>query len=913
MKTYPSHLILLKGEDKTEDVKHFEYDEKNPFVFVTFRSGGPFKYKSSNFEAFKGTETKLLDGKALFLDGNLRIDAYGVQEFGKYTRIIFADGSYRTVLKGQVCVTEKAACRSRNGFQYLCELAEKIGLVVDGHNVLKGNYDKIKGISGVSVLRDYLECAPVQTKEDIDNAIIYPFGFNLSQKKAVENAMRSKISIIEGPPGTGKTQTILNIIANAVMNNETVAVVSNNNTATENVYEKLEKYRVSFIAAQLGNRENKEKFISNQKIDIPDIEFWRMDREKYSSLKKNLADSETELNRMLELKNKMSVLTAELDELEREYNHYTNHNETKETDNILSETFSQGSEAQSILQLLTEYEYCMENGIHIGFFRKLVWRFRYRIHKFAFLTWQTDEVCESFENLYYIRRIAEIKSEIGSLNKKLESYSFDEKMRRYTEDSLNIFRATLAKKYHKGKHTRQYNRDDLRAKPTDFAADYPVVLSTTYSLVLSLSPDYLYDYVIVDEASQVDIATGALAFSCAKKAVIVGDLKQLPNVVNRETRAKVDLIFSQYELPEAYCYEKNSLLSSVSKVFPNAPRVLLREHYRCHPEIIGFCNKRFYNNELIVMTKSEEAHPLAVYRTVAGNHARNHMNERQIDVIEKEVLPSLHLSAEENIGIVTPYRRQAEALQERFDKNNEKIKSDTVDKFQGQERTTMIFSTVDNEIGDFASDPNRLNVAVSRAIRKFIVVTDGNDNDKISPIHDLIGYIKYYNYEVIDSNIKSIFDNLYKGYEKAREKVLSKYGRTYDYDSENLMYAVIRDVLAQDEFSKYDACSHVPLRHLISDHSKLTDAERRFALNRNSHVDFIIFSKMDYQPVLAVEVDGYAFHAAKEKQQERDALKNNILRKYGIPLERFATTGSGEKERLETALAKNQEIRKKTK
>ena len=56
------------------------------------------------------------------------------------------------------------------------------------------------------------------------------------------------------------------------------------------------------------------------------------------------------------------------------------------------------------------------------------------------------------------------------------------------------------------------------------------------------------------------------------------------------------------------------------------------------------------------------------------------------------------------------------------------------------------------------------------------------------------------------------------------------------------------------------------------------------------------------QPVLAVEVDGYAFHAANERQLERDAKKNEILKKYNIPLERFATTGSSEKERLEAAL-----------
>ena len=215
MKKYPSHLILLKGEDRTEEVAKFTYEKGRPFVRVTFRSGGSFRYSASNFAAFKGVETKLLDGKALLLDGNLRLDAYGVQEFGKHTRIIFADGSYRTVYHDQVRVTEQTACRSRNGFQYLSELAEKIGLVVEGRNVLKGSYDKIQAIPRVSVLHDYLERMPAQVKANIDHALVYPFGFNLSQKEAVEHAIRSKVSLIEGPPGTGKTQTILNIIANA--------------------------------------------------------------------------------------------------------------------------------------------------------------------------------------------------------------------------------------------------------------------------------------------------------------------------------------------------------------------------------------------------------------------------------------------------------------------------------------------------------------------------------------------------------------------------------------------------------------------------------------------------------------------------------------------------------------------------
>ena len=80
------------------------------------------------------------------------------------------------------------------------------------------------------------------------------------------------------------------------------------------------------------------------------------------------------------------------------------------------------------------------------------------------------------------------------------------------------------------------------------------------------------------------------------------------------------------------------------------PHVLLKEHYRCHPEIIGFCNQRFYNNELIVLTKPEsDRQPLMVYRTAPGNHARNRVNQRQIDVITNEVFPNQGLNASDGL------------------------------------------------------------------------------------------------------------------------------------------------------------------------------------------------------------------------------------------------------------------------
>ena len=94
--------------------------------------------------------------------------------------------------------------------------------------------------------------------------IIYPFRFNLSQKEAMENVFKSNISVIQGPPGTGKTQTILNIIANlAIMQNKTIAVVSNNNEAVKNVKDKLKKDGYDFIVADLGRKSKREKFFEN--------------------------------------------------------------------------------------------------------------------------------------------------------------------------------------------------------------------------------------------------------------------------------------------------------------------------------------------------------------------------------------------------------------------------------------------------------------------------------------------------------------------------------------------------------------------------------------------------------------------------------------------------------------------------
>ena len=120
----------------------------------------------------------------------------------------------------------------------------------------------------------------------------------------------------------------------------------------------------------------------------------------------------------------------------------------------------------------------------------------------------------------------------------------------------------------------------------------------------------------MDEASQVSIDTAVLALSCAQNAVIVGDTLQLPNVITAEDKEKMDVVMREYKVPSGYDCAKNSFLQSICSVIENIPQTLLREHYRCHPRIINFCNQKFYGEKLLIMTQDNgEADALCAFKT----------------------------------------------------------------------------------------------------------------------------------------------------------------------------------------------------------------------------------------------------------------------------------------------------------
>lgn len=814
-----------------------------------------------------------------------------------YYKFFFYNGTCKTYSSNKLTISKKvvSAPTARNLLEYYKLVSKQNDLRADdGSNILFNRLNKISFVDQKTVLAQYLNPQKIEPKVSTD-ILIFPFDCNLSQMTAVNNAVANKISVIEGPPGTGKTQTILNIIANAILKDKTVAVVSNNNTATDNVFEKLEKYNFSYIAAQLGKRDNKSDFISFKQSDYPDFSNDVLSKAEINSLYKDISVLEISLKKMLGYKNQIAKLKHELSDLQTEKKYFDNYYSST-YDNGFSEAYKKHFNSSTAIEMWTELEDIQSRNKHIGLFFKLRLVLHYHIFNFSLFKRDINDIIPVLQKLYYEYKEEEITNEIFKLESSLEDYRFEDKQRELAEKSVSLLKAKLANKYSSRTKRRTFSEDDLWQSPEKFLEEYPIILSTTFSVRSSLK-NIVYDYVIVDESSQVDLATGVLAMSCAKNIVVVGDLKQLPNVITEDTRRKISAISKASAVDKKYRYEDNSLLSSVVSVFPDAPRTLLREHYRCHPKIIDFCNKKFYNNQLIIMTEDNgEKDVLKAHITVQGNHARGHYNQRQIDEIKNIVIPELNSN---DLGIMAPYNDQTSALTEDLKKD---IDIFTVHKFQGREKNDIIISTVDNEITEFTDNPNMLNVAVSRAKNRLRLIVSYDESNEKTNIGDLLKYIRYNNFEVLNSEIYSVFDMLYKCYEQKRRTYLSKRKKVSEYDSENLMYAVIEDVLSEDRFSKLDVVAHQPLCALIYDPHRLTDEECRYSMNFATHIDFLIFGRLDKMPVLAVEVDGYAFHNKSTDQYKRDLVKDSILDKYGIPIIRFSTTGSCEKERLEEKL-----------
>lgn len=283
-----------------------------------------------------------------------------------------------------------------------------------------------------------------------------------------------------------------------------------------------------------------------------------------------------------------------------------------------------------------------------------------------------------------------------------------------------------------------------------------------------------FDVAIIDEASQLSIPLAVSIISRIKKCIFVGDHKQLDPIIPKESNNEM---FAE------------SIFSRLARVYPNNIN-LLNTSYRLNKSLIKIPNTLFYNDLLFSDTtttedKTEyrctyhssilncEAHTLLLHNVFDAQgrspYEAKLVAELVFDLLDNGV-------ALKDIGIISPYRAQVREIKKEVEKITSMTHSkplnllfvDTVESIQGQERDFIIYSLANSHPLesmrrlDFFYSPNRLNVAITRAIKKCVVI----GNYKIFDIKDdeLVG---------CDENVKSNLD-IFKQYLNLSTKITIK-------------------------------------------------------------------------------------------------------------------------------------------
>lgn len=503
-----------------------------------------------------------------------------------------------------------------------------------------------------------------------------------AQKRVVESARTRSLTLAVGPPGTGKSYTIAALAMEAVSRGESVLVVSKMDHAVDVVADKIEDtLDLGGVCVRAGRKNYLKELKSYLEGLLAGFRAGEMEsHEKPSIAAKRLKQQKKALAR-----------------LERE----------------LHARVSQAERRGAVL---------IRSGR--GFFTR--WRQRRILHAAAgrpLLSSLVDEVCDG---------LARQVEETAALLIAKRGFYLSAALRLDRKTFQNFSKSTRARTSVK----RDEYLLDVRWK-TLFRA-LPVWLMNMSDLhrIIPLERE-MFDLVIIDEASQCDIAAVLPALQRAKRAVVTGDPKQLRHISFLPVARQLEFA-KQFGLTESeatrFSFRNVSLVDLASDMISDQDAVIfLNEHFRSRPEIIGFSNREFYGGNLAIMTGHREVdhrteNGLRVF-PCKGQRAENGVNGKEIEAIFEQI----SVLVEENedplsIGILSPFRAQVDAIMKQLESRPDvhrllevhDILVGTAHSFQGEERDIMFLSfALDDESPPasfrFLDKEDIFNVAITRA------------------------------------------------------------------------------------------------------------------------------------------------------------------------------------------------------
>lgn len=365
-----------------------------------------------------------LANSIVFYQDRVKTDVVKIDAYGKYRQIekykVFCENGFVFVCDSNEIQFYKFSGNDKNLINYwkACTRELKEEAIRD---IMSQQYDDLV-VNPNSVLYSYINQRNYKDKDD--NTIICPFSFNNSQLKAIRLALDDKISIIKGPPGTGKTETILNIISNLIIRGKSIAIISSNNSAIENVEEKLNKRGYGYLLASLGNGERKAEFFNKTSNEFQ--------KEKVDRISIPLEKLST-LSRLFESENKSKRLKEEIDSINLEKEYYENFNK----DSLINVDKYKFKNSQALIEYVTHYqEDTKEKQFTLRLWLKLI--FKYGFKKSLIRAKDRDKVITSLEHKYYSLKVKESTDELSELEHLLAKNKLEDLKSEYK---------TLSKQY----------------------------------------------------------------------------------------------------------------------------------------------------------------------------------------------------------------------------------------------------------------------------------------------------------------------------------------------------------------------------------------------------------------------------------------------------------------------------------
>jgi hypothetical protein len=523
-------------------------------------------------------------------------------------------------------------------------------------------------------------------------APVTPSVLSNAQRRALHAGASYPLTLVVGPPGTGKSHTIASIALDHLSRNQSVLIASRMDQAVDVVANKIDTLLGPTNAIVRAGR------------------------------KAHLRELKSRLEDML------SGLGAGYSEASDEAKS-RGHSDARRL----------RRELRKLDQSIAQREVRIENGIH----HEVAWGALEELPSLGFFGGLSNSLAKKYRN--WRLNGVDLWSDFQSYESLLDSRQavsrryLNSVLRERISRMLGRNRGDLTK-FLTALRARSDGKQQRLFDEIDFSVllhAFPVWLCKLSDLsnVLPMR-QALFDVVILDEATQCDIASCLPLLFRARRAVVVGDPKQLRHISflpeSRQVASARECELTATQQIQ-YHYRDKSILDAVSDSIVDQEHVsFLNEHFRSLPDIIRFSKTEFYSDSLAVMREQPRTADLRCVqiRRTNGQRSTNGVNQVEADQLVTDLLEHIAANSTESaqtIGVLSPFRDQVDYLSKALEKNlsfdqmrRHDLLIGTAHTFQGEERDVMWLSlAIDGDAHSatvrFINTPQLLNVAITRA------------------------------------------------------------------------------------------------------------------------------------------------------------------------------------------------------